>query len=41
MAQESALWLILYGMLKDATMGFVSVQTVGFELWVDLYRVWT
>ena len=30
------------GMLKDAmTMGFVSIQTVCFELWVDLYRAWT
>ena len=29
------------GMLKDAAMGFLSVQTVCFMLWVDLYRAWT
>ena len=29
------------GMLKDAAMGFVSVQTICFELWVDLYGAWT
>ena len=28
-------------MLKDAMTGFVSVQTVCFGLWVDLYRAWT
>ena len=22
-------------------MGFLSIQTVCFELWVDLYRAWT
>ena len=29
------------GMLKDAMTGFVSIQTVCFVLWVDLYRAWT
>ena len=28
-------------MLKDTTIGFISIQTVCFLLWVDLYRVWT
>ena len=32
--------LMCGGLLKDATMGFVSIQTVCFELWVDLYRAW-
>ena len=27
--------------LKDAAMGFVSIQTVCLVLWVDLYRAWT
>ena len=29
------------GILKDGTTGFVSIQTVFFELWADLYRAWT
>ena len=29
------------GMLKDAVTGFVSIQTVCFVLWADLYRAWT
>ena len=29
------------GMLKDAMTGYVSIQTVCFELWADLYRAWT
>ena len=28
-------------LLKDAAMGFVSIQTVFFVLWADLYRAWT
>ena len=30
-----------WGMLKDATMGYVSIQTVCFELQAALYRAWT
>ena len=29
------------GMLKDATTGYVSIQTVCPVLRADLYRVWT
>ena len=29
------------GMLKDAMIGYVSVQTVCFVLWANLYREWT
>ena len=32
---------VVFGVLKDATAGFVSVQTVCFVLWVDFYRAWT
>ena len=31
----------VYCMLKDAMLGFVSIQTISFVLWVDLYRAWT
>ena len=29
------------GILKDAAVGFASVQTVCYLLWVDLCRAWT
>ena len=32
---------ILEKLLKDAMVGFFSIQTVFFMLWVDLYRAWT
>ena len=28
-------------MLKDSMMGYVSIQTVCFELQADLYKAWT
>ena len=32
---------LLKHMLMDAATGFISIQTVCFVLWVDLYRAWT
>ena len=29
------------GMLKDTATGYVSIQTVCFVLWANLYRAWT
>ena len=39
----TSIWATIHcqgGMLKDATTGFVSIQTVCFVLQVDLYRAW-